>query len=480
MPGTRPPTMLAAMITPARTCIALLLLSLALAADASAAGGGVIGGKLPGLSQLPAKGRLVAVRAVDTGTGTVAAGARPRAASYSLRVPAGRYMVFGSATSTRGGRALAFGSRSVRVRKGRRSAAKVRAYSKRKKQRRHRRKRRHARSSAATLPAIGVSPGTVLRGVPGYPDGLPLDSLVITDYFGAEPCAGGRPPLVEVRDRQRILDEIERQQSELFDPRHRIEPHLIEPDAMISGSGTVTAGQVRLTLQIAGSVEASVSGSAAFTADGLAGLVDSLVEQLMQEVCDELDPPTPPAPPASPPAEDPTPLPTPAGRPAAYVGSAQGSQTSYDGIGGALTHSWSADDLRYELFTGNASTNGYYLLAGGSVHVTVSGSFSQCQWTGSGTVSLGQGTGSQGMLDLNLPDDNYFVTGRAMGYITATVDCPQDPPTQYQEPVGMEFLRSDPGSAHRLPGPGGVLSGSAGLTETQQSTQWSWSLHPHS
>jgi hypothetical protein len=360
------------------------------------------------------------------------------------------------------------------VKKGRKSAVKLRKRSKRAPARH--RKRRAARHAAAALPAIGVSPGTVLRGVPGYPNGLELDSLVITDYFNADACGRGRPPLVEIRNRQAILDEIELQQSRYADPRHRIAPHLVEPDAMISGSGFVRGGEISFTLQIAGDVNASVSGTAPYTADGLLGLVDSLVEQLMQEVCDQLDPPTPPEPtPGTVP-----PVPTqPAGRPAAYVGSAQGSQTAYDGIGGALTHSWSADDLRYELFTGNASTNGYYLLAAGTLRVTVSGSFSQCQWSGSGTVSIGPGPGSDGMLDLNLPNDNYFVVGRAMGNITATVDCPEGPPTQFQDPVGFEILRSDAGNAHKLPGPGGVLSGSASAEDTQLHTEWSWSLRPH-
>src|SRR5262245_23593159 len=106
----RAATKLAPMTKPVRILIAILLLSLAFAADASASGG-VLGGKLPGLAKLPSKGRLVSVRAVDTATGTVKAGARPRGASYSLRVPAGRYMVFAAASTTSGKGSLAWSSR---------------------------------------------------------------------------------------------------------------------------------------------------------------------------------------------------------------------------------------------------------------------------------------------------------------------------------------------------------------------------------
>jgi hypothetical protein len=153
-----------------------------------------------------------------------------------------------------------------------------------------------ARSEEAAGTIIGVSPDTVLP-LPGYPQGLPIDDLLITELTAADAgCrdARGRDTLqvVEIRHRQAILRELALQRTKLVDPSTRVGGgHLLQPRYMVRGGGTRTAsGRLTYSIRVVdlktGRTTATVQGAgtdASFLAD-----VARLGRELREKLCSHL------------------------------------------------------------------------------------------------------------------------------------------------------------------------------------------------
>jgi hypothetical protein len=414
-----------------------LLAALVLALLPASASAGTITGKLPH------KGKPMTVRVVRADTGGLVAAKRLARPQYKLKLAAGPHLVVASAGKR------AFRSRLVRV--GRRGTRKVAL-----------RKARAATAAAADLAVVAVDPQIEIDGVPGYPNGMPIDSMLITDLFGVDCTNGGKVTIVEVRHRAEIEHEIKLSNSKAFDPRTRITPHFTQPDTFISGHGEVSGGMVTIDLRMTGKVTGA--SSATVPLSQVLSVTETLGSDLKGQICRSEEEHTPPSPPVV------------TARPG-YTGSLSGSAT-IPSPAGVTTESWTAANVRFSRTQPSSDSAPNYQITAGTLQFSVSGTIGGCTLSGSKAMPLAVAAGdSESTLDL-APDNSYFAVGYPNDTLDVTYTCPGSDPFTMPYTAMNEFLRTNPGFQRRQPAPNGVIAGTASATREGKQLSWTWSLTP--
>jgi hypothetical protein len=411
----------------------VILAAVLLAIVPATASAGTIKGKLP------RKGKPMTVRVVRMDSAEIVAAKQLKRPRYRIKVARGPYMVLASAGKRR------FKSHAVRV--GRKGT-------------------RRARLAAATdgpLATVAVDPNIKVAGVDGYPHGMPVDSLLITDLMGVDCSNGGTIDVVEVRQRDAIEREIELQNSKLVDPKTRITPHFTKPDTFITGHGEVSGDTVTLELTMRGRVNGS--STVTVSRNQILSITEAAGSDLKGQICrsqDEL--PAPPPPPARGPA-------------LGYRGSLSGS-AAITSPAGVTYEQWSASDVRFSRTQPSSDDAPNYQISAGTLQFSVSGTVGGCTLSGSKAMPLAvDGGDAESTLDL-APDDSYFAVGFPNATLDVTYTCPDSDPFTMTYTAMNEFLRTNPGFQRRQPGPNGTVSGTATSTKGDTALKWTWALKP--
>ena len=135
---------------------------------------------------------------------------------------------------------------------------------------------------------IGVSPDVKIRGVAGYPSGLPIDGPLITELSNSSKCSKVREmSVVEIRHRDEILKELAVQRSRYSDPATRVLPHLLTPGYMVQGGGTRAApGTFDVQVHLVNLSTGKTVASARASGPNLFDTVDSLAGRLAASICE--------------------------------------------------------------------------------------------------------------------------------------------------------------------------------------------------
>ncbi len=404
--------------------IALALTALLLVPATASAG--TIAGKLP------RKGKPMTVRVVRADTGEVVLAKRLAKPRYRVKVGAGPHLVFGTAANRRSR------SRMVRVRKRGTTPVAMRA-------------------AAPVAAIVSVDPQIEITGLPGYPNGLAIDTALITEMFAVQCANGSDVKFVETRDRAAIEREIKLQQGKGFDPKTRVKPNFTKPDTFIGGHGEVSGGIVTIDLTMTG--KATGSSSVSVPVSQFFGTFATLGSDLMGQICN--------------PQEDPPPPPVVQPR-SGYTGSLSGTAV-IPGPAGTTTETWSAGDVRFTRTPGSNDTAPGYQITAGSLQFSVSGVVGACTFEGSKAIPFAD---AESTLDV-APDDSYFAVGYATPTLDVTYTCPDGSATM---PYGSitEFLRTNPGFERRQPGADGSIAGSASASSKDgKALSWTWAFSPH-
>jgi hypothetical protein len=315
------------------------------------------------------------------------------------------------------------------------------------------------RAAAPVAAIVSVDPEIEITGLAGYPNGLAIDTALITEMFAVQCADGSDVKFVETRDRAAIEREIRLQQGKGFDPKTRVKPNFTKPDTFISGHGEVSGGIVTIDLTMTG--RASGSSSVSVPVSQLFGTFATLGTDLMGQICG--------------PQEDPAP-PLVVQPPSAYTGSLSGTAV-IPGPAGTTTETWSAGDVRFSRTPGSSDSAPGYQITAGTLQFSVSGVVGACTLEGSKSMPLAVAAGdAESTLDL-APDDSYFAVGYATPTLDVTYTCPDGSTTM---PYGAitEFLRTNPGFERRQPGADGSIAGSASASKDGKSLSWTWAFSP--
>ncbi|MBI5104666.1 MAG: hypothetical protein HZB46_06715 [Solirubrobacterales bacterium] len=245
---------------------------------------GTLGVKVP-------KGAQADVRAIDRATGTLVA-ARPvsRTGAFSLKLPAGQYVVVGTVVRP--------GARPAQVRLGvtlkagqQRKKASLKAKKKKK-------KRKKAR--AAFVQEKGqMTPGSVAVGIHPFTGTSRdadfamlkngLDDLLITDVVGGdfhERCGG---TVVEIERRADAIKELEFQQSPYVDPSTRLERNFVLEDVAVQGLvADAPGGGLQVTISFVDARTGAPIGSSTtgtLRPDTVFEDYDAIAKRVNEELC---------------------------------------------------------------------------------------------------------------------------------------------------------------------------------------------------
>lgn len=275
--------------------LAVLAIAFGLVAadQAGAAATGTLRLAVGGVPAKPKKAkRAVTVRAIDLRTGSTTLSRKQARTAVSLKLPSGAYLVAVRAIDVPGKSVEGTSGLAV-VKSGRVTRKKFKARPLKKRGKKGKKAGAAASafapaSESAGLTVYGIDPKTVVKGVSGYPDGLAIDSVLATPL--SEGCPGGKPELelVEIRNRQAIIDEIERSNGPGFDKSTAIpRGHLLKERQMVRGGGSVKNGRASVELQFvdlaSGKTLTSVSVSG--TERELIDLIERAAEQLRENLC---------------------------------------------------------------------------------------------------------------------------------------------------------------------------------------------------
>lgn len=233
------------------------------------------------------------------------------------------------------------------------------------------------RAAAPVAAIVSVDPQIEITGLPGYPNGLAIDTALITEMFAAQCANGSDVKFVETRDRAAIEREIKLQQGKGFDPKTRVKPNFTKPDTFISGHGEVSGGIVTIDLTMTG--KASGSSSVSVPVSQLFGTFATLGSDLMGQICNPQEDPASPPPPVVQPRSS-------------YTGSLSGTAV-IPGPAGTTTETWSAGDVRFTRTPGSSDSAPGYQITAGSLQFSVSGDVGACTFEGSKTIPLAVAAG---------------------------------------------------------------------------------------
>lgn len=450
----------------------LLVLALVLAAP-SAAGASTISGHVGG-GTLPRTGAGVAsVRAVHAKTLVIVAAAKVRSGRYSLKVPAGGYLLFAATTPFRGRKAgvdLAVGR--VAVRAGRRRTLKVSL----------RKRRRQVTVPKVKIPTIPKIPGVTAAQAGFVPVKYPavwikhfqvsgpaeyrvlgkgFADMLITDMASTlSPACGG--VVVEREHLADLLSEQALQQSPLFDPTTRVQTgRIIAHNREVTGTLTVAGATATLTATVTNVVTGktrSVTRSAA--ADRPFELEQSIVQEVTRLICG-------------------------AKPPAAYSGQVSGG-TSGSSSGSSQKLSWSGN-IRLKLTgdpqgaTGDDPPGEYALYEpeSGSVHAILDGVDGECTYHGEADIGILPRPGelSRVQQGVEAPAYNLIASlppGATLNYTTTgPAYCGGGQPGAF--PLGGRVVLGTVTTQHSA---STMIAGSVSVPVGPVLTTWGWSLAP--
>jgi hypothetical protein len=277
----------------------MVALLAALSASTSAAGAAPSGTFAGSLGVTIPKGAQAEVRAINRADGRIAATQTVgRTGRFSLRLPAGSYVVSGLVVPTKGSAATLRRTRiGVSLKAGqRRTRAKLKT-----KLRKRPAKRSDARARTAFVQERGqVTPGRVAVEIPPFTGATGelsvmnrgMANMLITDVVNGagEDCDAA---VVEVEHRDDILKELEFQKSPYVDPATRVERNFIVSDVEVKGSLTTRRAPLPAGPQLdydvriidkksgreVGRLQGSMSGRDVFAGE------QELAKRLNEELC---------------------------------------------------------------------------------------------------------------------------------------------------------------------------------------------------
>jgi hypothetical protein len=441
----------------------VILLAVALLVPASAqAKPATLSGKLTG-GPIPAVGKGIGIaRAMRLKDGVVAAADYTDAKGrWQLRVPPATYALLGTVFSFAGGSVRTQLGAVVRAKSGQRKTLTLSL--KRKKKRK--KGAGHARAAVADgfgdvavdYPAIWVkSFHTDDSQVKVFEKGMA--DLLITDLAARGGCDNGTPVAIVEREKlQDILNEQKLSNSPYFDPSTRVpKGHLIKDNASVTGTITRTGHQVDISATY---TDRRRGYTKTVTATGTDANIFAIEQQLIPGLVDAI---------CNPPGQ----------KPAGTVSGTFNGSGSFNDNGFQLDLTWSGDVTFAPGGQVNPQDPQYYTEVWN--HYTVT----------SGTVTL-SGTGTGGGCTLDIPSAQYplnpmqadafnlqpsgahytvWLTFPNNETVTATQNCPNQPPQTGPFPIGNLKLVYTP-SAHQSSGPGSFTG-----TDSYNGSNYSWNL----
>jgi hypothetical protein len=420
-----------------------------------------LSGKLTG-GKIPAAGHGIGIaRAMRLKDGVVAAADYTDAQGrWQLRVPPATYALLGTVFPFTGGTVRTQLGAVVRARSGQRKTLTLSLKRKKK-----RKAPGHARAAVADgfgdvavdHPAIWVkSFQTDDPQLKVLEKGMA--DMVITDLAANTPCDNGnRYDIVEREKIQDILNEQKLSNSPYFDPSTRVpKGHLIKDNASVTGTITRTGDQVGLSATY---TDRRSGYTKTVTATGAATNIFGLEQELARGLADAI---------CNPPGQ----------KPGGTVSGTFSGSGSFNDSGFQLDLTWSGDVTFGLSGQVNPQDPQYYTEVWN--HYTVT----------SGTVTL-SGTGTGGGCTLDIPSAQYplnpmqadafnlqpsgahytvWLTFPNNQTVTATQNCPNQPPQTGPFPIGNLKLVYTP-SAHQSSGPGSFTG-----TDSYNGSNYSWNL----
>lgn len=448
---------------PRRALAALLLLAAAAAFGAAPATASTITGKLVGAKLPTARAGFAFVRAVNPDTGIIVADKRVRNGRYSLKVPAGSYLLLASTTPFRGKAGVDRIVGKVKVRKGARKS--VRLTFKRKKPRLRIPKipglptfsafpsGAHASFVNVKYPAVWVQHFTVSGPSEWSVLRKGMADMLITDILAYLPAACNGV-VVEREHLTDIINEQLLQQGPGFDPTTRVPlGHIIAHNRVVNGSIVVSGQTATMTVNVenvAAGTTRSVTRSG--PADRPFELEQSVVQEVVRLICGDKPP-------------------------SAYEGPVSGKQEAPE-----QTLSWSGN-VRLKLVElgprdGDvpAGEYAYYEVEHGSLHIILDGTDGDCTYHGDGDVNLEPSNGRGNYVQQGVEEPTYSLMANMPGNtaIPYTSTGPEHCANSGMFPVGGRvFMTTDKPQRSST----NQLSGSVTVNVGYPVT-WSWTLSP--
>ena len=365
------------------------------AASASTISGHVGGGTIPSAG----KG-FASVRAVNAGTLVIAAAGKVKSGRYSLKVPAGGYLLYAATTPFRGKAGVDLAVGRVSVRSGKRRTLRL-SLKKRRRSPAKRPKIKLPKIPGVTMAQAGFVPVKYpavwiqhfqVSGPEDYKVlGKGFADMLITDVGATlkEACGG---ILVEREHLADILAEQLLSRSPLVDPTTRIQSgKIIAHNREVTGTLTVAGASATLTAKVTNVVTGktrSVTRTAA--ADRPFELEQSIVQEVVRLIC--------------------------GGRPpVAYSGQLSGA-TSVSSSGSSQKLSWSGN-VRLKLSGEPQAAIGddppgeyaWYEPESGSVHVILDGTEAECTYHGEATIALEPHPGELSRVQQDVDAPAYYL-----------------------------------------------------------------------
>lgn len=286
-----------------RVAAALSLIILAaflvVADQAFAAKTGTLSVNVSGVPKKPKKAkRSVTVRAIDVRTGAVVQSSASKRANVSLKLQPGAYVV--------AVRSIDFPGKTVEgtsgiavVKAGKKTKKKFRAkpLNKSKKKKASKKSRISAdipdsyfapASETADKIVAGVDPAIKIRGFDEYPDGLSIDSVLLTPLTKGCPADTPKLRFVEIARRDELREEIDRGDDPRFDKKTTVKKgRWWKERQMVRGSGIVENGRLTVQLSFVDLATGEVLSSS--TVEGaekdFLDVIDEAANSLLKKIC---------------------------------------------------------------------------------------------------------------------------------------------------------------------------------------------------
>jgi hypothetical protein len=417
-----------------------ILASLGLGVTASAARPAIVSGKLKSAAaKLPKSAKNGSAQVMAMNVDTAAYGDADnvgRNGGYSLRLPPGKWALRTSTVGP-GRRYSSFLSAAIVTKSGQKRTLPLtlRKFKKPRRRRGRHRRHRHPRGRPPSSRKSNINPrdGRPYRGVAyafryfedtsSDPEigllGRGMPDMLLTDVLASDACPF---TIVDWERRYEVMQELELQQTEWFDPATRIEPgHLIDPEVFIRGriedrpgspprhATLVWLEDAKTGARISDDVSVVAFNDAVFAAEQrLAKLV------IRDLICTRAQ--TQPAPGEAVPPPPPPPKPV----SNVYQGTISGSADTAEGD---LHFHWSgkvimdaAQDVSFPPTGGPPGEYRLFTATTGSVHIDLTGTAGECTLSGSGDFPLGPSNGYL-WVQLDVGDPAYLLNITALPMI---------------------------------------------------------------
>lgn len=277
---------------------AALAAILLLPASALAAKTGVVSVSAKGAPKLAKSAkRSVDLRALNLSTGVVTEAKSQKKLATKLKLAPGGYLIAARSTDLPGG-AREGVSRLVVVRAGKTTKLKLKLKKLKRPSKAAKPRIQASGTEGFFAPAaesagkliVGVDPNLIIRGVRGYDQGLPIDSVITTPL--SEGCKPGEQEmvLVELRRRGEILEELQRANDPRFDPSSVVKPgKLLRERQLVRGSGELRGNNVSVQLVVV-DLETGreiASASAKGTKREILDVIEEAAEALRKGLCEK-------------------------------------------------------------------------------------------------------------------------------------------------------------------------------------------------